>query len=201
MNDKMKSKYLILVLVVAVLVIGGYFFMGPTKFSRKAISPPQPSVISFEGVVWRTDKTIATESDVKNLFSTSGQTFWDEASDTVQLRHGLLTPSDTTPLFDQMGINTIDLISVKDTERWGPEQWIVGVPAITQNASWRVGEDGYIEESSMECEGGGVPAEPLGAASAEGEESAACILVEVWRDVGYIWFLIDQQSGVVRVIG
>lgn len=200
MNDKMKSKYLILVLAVAVLVISGYFFMRSTKFPRKAIFPPQPSVISFEEVVWRADKTIATEADVKNLFSTSGQTFWNEASDTVQLRHGSLTPSDTTPLFDQMSINATDLISVKGTERWGPEQWIVVVPAVTQNASWRIGEDGYIEERSMECEGG-VHAEPLGAAPTEGGESAACNLVEVWRDVGYVWFLIDQENGVVRVIG
>lgn len=172
----MKKELIVIGAILAMLIccLSGCLQQFPTNANH----PSSPDAIRYEDVVWVANHSIANESDVRNLFDLYGMQFWNVTFNFLR-SHNLFVSylGNYKPLFDQMGIKFTNLTSVNPlntSQKWGPSQWIVDVPATMGNLSWRIGNDGYIEEKH------------------EPENR--------WYDVGYVWFLIEQQNGTVRVI-
>jgi len=166
----------LVIIGIATLLIGiglsGCVQQSPNKPSY----PSLPDTIRFEDIVWTANNSIATEPELRDLFNFYGLQFWETSLDFLR-SHGLYYPGNYTPLLGHMGVNLIELTSVNPqntSQKWGPPQWTIVIPAIKENAEWRIGNDGIIEEK--------LPSE------------------DTWRDAAHIWFLTEQQNGTVRVI-
>jgi len=150
---------------------------------EQAISPAQPSVITFEKVVWSANQSITTKAEVQSLLNSHGLEIWTAGVNALDA-----SASKTyAPLLEQTFIEQSTLPN---------KPWMVAIPAITKGAEWRIGTDGYIEEKNMECRS----EEGAGFAAIDANRSCPVALTAVWKDVGYTWFLIEQSDGTVKVI-
>ena len=177
---------------LAILFVFVIIASGCIQSTNQAISPAQPSLITFEKIVWTANQSIATKADVQALLDSHGSEIW------VAGMSALGANSNThAPLLEQAFIGQSTL----------PNQpWTVAIPTIAKGAEWRIGADGYIEEKSMECRG-----ESGAGFAALYDKNGNCIsncpgqacpvaLTAVWNDVGYVWLLIEQSDGTVKVI-
>jgi hypothetical protein len=171
MNSMIKDGKILKISILLLFMIcftSGCFQQSPTK----AILPSFPDTIKHQDSVWTFNKPVTSESETHILFDESIMNFWNLSIEKYR-SHGLYYPGNYTPLVEQEGITQMNLTIKINNQSFGPTNWCIVVPAITKNALWRIGSDGYIEEN---------------------------INSSSWRDTRYVWFLIEQENGTVIVI-
>ena len=141
----------------------------------KDIKLPQfQGLITTEDKVWIYNETVNSEDILRTIFKDINSNFWNKSFDIVR-SHNLNYPYNYYPLVDHIGIELINFTSLYNNITLGPQQWAIVVPAIIQNAEWRIGSDGYIEQIYPNNS-------------------------NIWYDASYIWYLMDQDNGIIRVI-
>jgi len=123
---------------ITVTLVVVFFIILSTPIISRSLTTSTGRFIRNEEVVWESNQSIATETELKSMFESNIMAFWEQALNILK-ENQLSYPENAVPLLEKIRVDSSESYSSMN-------RWVIRLPAIPEGADWRIGFfDGYIE--------------------------------------------------------